>query len=50
VVRPGDTIWAIARRQVGPGEDPRPVVDRLIRDNHLKQALISPGQQLVLTS
>jgi len=28
VVRPGDTLWAIAQR-LAPGQDPRPVVDQL---------------------
>lgn len=50
VVRPGDTIWGIARRQAGPREDPRPLVDRLIHVNGLRGALIRPGQQLVLPS
>ena len=50
VVMAGDTIWAIARREAGPREDPRPLVDRLIRINHIRDALISPGQRLVLPS
>ena len=50
VVLPGDTVWSIARAQVGREADPRPLVDRLIRMNHLRDALISPGQRLVLPS
>jgi LysM repeat protein len=50
VVRPGDTLWGIARRESGPREDPRPLVDRLIRLNRIRDALISPGQRLVLPS
>jgi nucleoid-associated protein YgaU len=50
VVRSGDTIWGIARREAGPREDPRPLVDRLIWVNHIRDALISPGQRLVLPS
>ena len=50
VVRPGDTLWGIARRESGPQEDPRPLVDRLIRLNRIRDALISPGQRLVLSS
>jgi len=50
VVRAGDTIWGIARKQAGASEDPRPLVDRLIQVNHLRWALISPGQHLVLPS
>lgn len=50
VVRPGDTLWAIAVRQAGPTEDPRPLVDALVRLNHLRDALITPGQRLILSS
>jgi LysM repeat protein len=50
VVRSGDTIWRIARREAGAHEDPRPLVDRLIRANRLRGAVIRPGQQLVLPS
>ena len=50
VVRSGDTIWSIARKEAGPREDPRPLVDRLIRVNHLRGALVWPGQELVLPS
>ena len=32
VVQPGDTFWSIAA-EVAPGEDPRPVVDRLQEAN-----------------
>ncbi|HEY3210367.1 MAG TPA: LysM peptidoglycan-binding domain-containing protein [Actinomycetota bacterium] len=48
VVKPGDTIWSIARRQADSREDPRPLVDRLIRVNELRDAQIWPGQQLVI--
>jgi LysM repeat protein len=48
VVKPGDTIWSIVRTQSDAREDPRPLVDRLIRVNHLRGALIWPGQKLVL--
>jgi LysM repeat protein len=50
VVRSGDTLWRIARTQAGPKEDVRPLVDRLIRANHLRSAAIVPGQELVLSS
>lgn len=49
VVRPGDTVWDIARSLVGGG-DPRPVVDRIVRDNHLHDATIVPGERLRLPS
>jgi hypothetical protein len=44
VVEPGDTLWSIARR-VAPGQDPRPVVDRLIEANDLHGGL-QAGQEL----
>ena len=50
VVKPGDTIWGIVRSQADAREDLRPMVDRLIRVNHLDRALIWPGQELVLPS
>jgi hypothetical protein len=44
VVQPGDTLWSIARR-VAPGQDPRPVVDRLIEANDVRGGL-QTGQEL----
>ena len=43
VVRPGDTLWAIAER-IDPGADPRPVVDELIALNGSSQ--LQPGETL----
>jgi nucleoid-associated protein YgaU len=48
VVRPGDTLWAIASRVAGRGADPRPVVDALIDANHLTDASLAPGTALRL--
>jgi len=46
VVRPNDTLWAIAvRRYAG---DPREGVWKLERRNHLAGGLIAPGMRLVL--
>lgn len=45
VVRPGDTLWAIARR-IQPAGDVRPLVARLARANG--GPAIVPGQRLVL--
>jgi LysM domain len=45
-VKPGDTLWSIARR-IAPGQDPRPVVDELIADNHLQGGL-QAGQAIDL--
>jgi Tfp pilus assembly protein FimV len=50
VVRPGDTLWAIASRVAGRGADPRPVVDALIRANRLTGASVVPGMTLRLRS
>lgn len=47
VVRPGDTVWDIARSEVG-GSDPRPMVDAIIEANGLGGASIVPGQPLVV--
>ena len=46
VVRPTDTLWAIAVRQYAG--DPRDGVWRLERRNHLHGSLLRPGQRLVL--
>ena len=46
VVQPGDTLWSIARR-VAPGQDPRPVVDGLIRANDVRGGL-EAGQELTI--
>jgi Tfp pilus assembly protein FimV len=48
VVRPGDTLWRIADRLVGSREDPRPMVDRLISLNGVRNGVILPGQRLTL--
>ena len=47
VVQPGDTLWSIASRLAGPGEDPRPVVDRLEEANRGLGTLM-PGETLQL--
>jgi LysM repeat protein len=45
VVRPGDTLWSIARR-VEPNADIRPLVDRL--DAQLGGATLYPGEPLAI--
>jgi LysM domain len=47
VVRPGDTLWAIASRIAGPNGDPRPVVDQLEQVNHTSGVIV-PGESLRL--
>ncbi|MBV9660152.1 MAG: LysM peptidoglycan-binding domain-containing protein [Acidimicrobiales bacterium] len=45
VVRPGDTLWGIAR-SVDPGKDPRALVDRLAEETH--GAALYPGEQIAV--
>jgi hypothetical protein len=45
VVQPGDTFWEIAR-QLHPGEDPRPLVARLVAAHG--SASLRPGERLTL--
>ena len=47
VVHSGETLWAIASRLAGPESDPRPVVDELVRVNHLDGTLAA-GMRLTL--
>ncbi len=47
VVRPGDTLWSIARR-VAPREDPRPLVDAIVAVNHVDPGALVPGQTVVV--
>ena len=47
-VAAGDTLWAIAGRLTGPGEDRRPVVSEIRRVNGLEGSLIHPGQTLLV--
>ena len=48
VVRPADTLWTIAARHYAG--DPREAVWRLRERNGLDDAVIVPGQRLVLPS
>jgi nucleoid-associated protein YgaU len=45
VVRPGQTLWSIARR-AEPSADPRIVVQQIIEVNALSGAMIQPGELL----
>ena len=49
VVRPGDTLWSIARRS-SPSADPRVVVSAIAAANHVDPAALVPGQQLTIPS
>jgi LysM repeat protein len=46
VVRPTDTLWSIAAAHYAG--DPREGVWKLERRNHLRGALIRPGQRLLI--
>lgn len=48
VVAPGETLWSIAQALVGSEGDPRPMVDALIRANGVSNAVIVPGERLIL--
>ena len=47
-VRPGDTLWDLARRQVGPEGDPRPLIAEIREANGLASATLIPGQALLV--
>jgi LysM repeat protein len=47
VVRPGDTLWSIAVRQA-PGQDPRVIVDAIVRTNSVDPGTLVPGRELQL--
>ena len=48
VVRAGDTLWSVANRAYPGSHDPRQLVFRIERRNHLASADIRPGQVLTL--
>jgi hypothetical protein len=43
----GESLWAIAE-SIAPNDDPRVVIDEIIRLNGLRDALVEPGQRLAL--
>ncbi len=43
----GDTLWAIAE-SIAPSSDPRDVIYEIMRLNGLDDAVVQPGQELVL--
>ncbi|MTH67653.1 LysM peptidoglycan-binding domain-containing protein [Agromyces bracchium] len=43
----GDTLWGIAEA-IAPAADPRDVIYEIMRLNGLDDAVVQPGQQLVL--
>jgi Tfp pilus assembly protein FimV len=49
VVRPGDTLWSIARR-LAPAADPRPFVAEMQTQNGIDGGSLAAGQTLVVPS
>ena len=47
VVRPGDTVWSIARR-MAEGGDPRDLVDAIAARNGIDPGAIVPGETLLI--
>ncbi len=47
VVQPGDSVWSIAR-DLDPAADPRAMVERIRELNGLDDAVVVPGQALVI--
>jgi hypothetical protein len=47
VVEPGETLWSVAVR-IAPHQDPRLVVADIESLNHLADADVEPGQQLLV--
>jgi len=43
----GESLWDIAE-DIAPDQDPRVVIDRLLRANGLNSAGLQPGQQLII--
>lgn len=47
-VEAGDTVWDIASRIATPREDVREIAYDIIHDNNIKNAVITPGQVLII--
>lgn len=47
-VQPGDTLWSIARQAGGQQQDVRQVIQEIREMNELGEALIQPGQKLLV--
>lgn len=49
VVKPGETVWDIAKHTVGEAEDARKVYYQIMKDNGIgEDAVIHPGQTLII--
>ena len=47
VVRPGESLWAVAKR-IAPDNDPRAVIDQIAELNNLSSSGLQAGQLLVI--
>jgi hypothetical protein len=47
-VERGDTIWEIARAEVGSAGDPRPLVQAIREANGLGNGSVHPGELLLI--
>jgi predicted Zn-dependent protease len=45
-VRTGDSLWTLAERYTPAGGDVQDTIDRIAGANHLRGAIIVPGQRL----
>ncbi len=48
VVRPGDSLWSIAKRVGGEARDPRTVIEEIRAMNGIMGSSIWPGQELLV--
>jgi hypothetical protein len=48
VVQKDDTLWSIAVEAAGAGEDPRPLVDAMIRVNGIDPGRLVPGSTIAI--
>jgi len=48
VVEPGDSLWDLAKSVAPDGADVRRVVDAIFELNQLEDAIIYPGQRILL--
>ena len=48
VVQTGDTLWAVAKSSTAPGQDVRRTVHDIMALNGLSDAVIHPGQVLII--
>lgn len=49
-VRPGDTLWDLARSHPAEGITDEQMVDLLMRENGLSKGLLQPGQELLVAA